>query len=136
VSDRGCIEQGCGREPFSLGLCRDHFEAERPRAWPRCAATDYIGVHFELRRYLGPARSYPCADCQKQAEDWSYQGSAPDERLGSSGPFSRDPSFYVPRCRSCHKRHDVAARTHCRKGHPLDEDNTDTTTATSAASTR
>lgn len=69
----------------------------------------YIAAHHRLRRQRGSATDQSCIDCGEQATDWSYEGGAPDERVvDDNGPFSLDPSYYVPRCRSCHTKFDAA----------------------------
>jgi len=70
----------------------------------------YHGAHKRIYRLRGPASSRPCADCGKQAQQWSYDGADPDERIDlGRGAFSLDPERYQPRCIRCHKTHDVAA---------------------------
>lgn len=75
--------------------------------------TSYSMAHKNLRKLRGPARSHPCIDCGEQARDWSYNGGAPDERMGfvhgHKRPlaYSFDPAYYSPRCLDCHKLYDT-----------------------------
>lgn len=69
----------------------------------------YIAAHDRVRALLGSASDHPCIDCGGRAKDWSYAYGAPNERMDSRHvPYSPDPSYYFPRCRSCHKKHDIA----------------------------
>lgn len=75
----------------------------------------YESMHNRIRAARGSASTYSCIGCEEQAAEWSYTGNAPDERSDIEGknagkPFTTDMNFYVPRCRSCHQRHDRAAR--------------------------
>lgn len=75
----------------------------------------YTGAHRRVYKSRGPAREQACVDCSSQAEDWSYAGGDPDELTALKGgyllPFSLNPAFYVPRCRTCHHAHDHHATT-------------------------
>lgn len=71
----------------------------------------YISTHNWLRRQRGSASDHCCADCGKQAEEWSYNGGDPDERTelrpdGSVGRFTRNTDAYSPRCTRCHRIYD------------------------------
>ena len=72
----------------------------------------YGAIHRRLGRERGPARDYPCVDCGRAAEAWSYARPDPvDERADRRGcPYSLDLSRYDPRCRSCHVRLDGHGR--------------------------
>lgn len=61
--------------------------------------------HQWMRRTLGLASSYPCIVCLRDARDWAYQHSDPEELYDpvSGEPYSLDPSHYRPMCRQCHK---------------------------------
>lgn len=78
------------------------------------ADAGYDTVHARLRAQRGKASEHMCVDCGGGAGDWSYIGGAPDERVERVGrydlAYSTDLNAYVPRCRSCHKRHDLEAR--------------------------
>lgn len=70
----------------------------------------YATIHTRLRRERGPARVYRCVDCGGQAEQWSYDGLDPDERVqhyrGQERKFSVDLGHYHPRCVGCHMSYD------------------------------
>ena len=80
------------------------------------SAPAYGGVHQRLRTSRGIAAAYVCASCQQApAADWSYVGGDPDERTqpvqgGAPLRYSLDPSRYIPRCRSCHRKADAGHR--------------------------
>lgn len=75
----------------------------------------YDAAHGRLRRINGPASQHKCRDCGEQAQQWSYNGLDPNERVGPhrnhKGDLSmcryspaEDPTpFYEPRCRKCHR---------------------------------
>ncbi len=62
----------------------------------------YFGAHSRTVRTRGLATEHVCQDCTEPAAEWSYT-EAP-------GEWSPDPAHYVPRCKSCHKRHDNLLR--------------------------
>lgn len=66
----------------------------------------YSTVHDRLRNKRGNARDQRCTDCGKQAHDWSYDGLDQNELVDQGHRYSPDSERYVPRCRSCHNRHD------------------------------
>lgn len=73
----------------------------------------YNTAHWRLRRERGSASGHQCK-CGAQAAEWSYVGGAPDEmrspasegRNGHGLPYSADPAYYEPMCRSCHTKRD------------------------------
>ena len=79
------------------------------RNWTGDAAT-YSAVHQRIRSSRGAASDHPCEDCGSPAEDWSYRGGCPDERIeprkGLLMPFSLNPTLYDPRCKTCHRNFD------------------------------
>lgn len=97
---------------------RDRFEKltlgkARRKRYPRPGIdTTYDGAHSEVRRTRGAPTEYTCADCDQQACDWSYDNADPDQftdrKTGCA--YSDDPSHYLPRCRSCHRKADHAHR--------------------------
>jgi hypothetical protein len=127
-----CSLADCGKPHYGQGFCKRHhnrwkrwgdpFRVERggtgwhghgpANARWRGADVGYAAVHDRLRRERGRASGYSCHDCGSPADEWSYLGGAPDERIDSrvKFPFSTDLTFYVPRCRSCHRSAD-AGRT-------------------------
>ena len=67
----------------------------------------YQAAHLRL----GRAADHPCTDCGTLAAHWSYIGGAPDERPSKRGvPYSTDPTYYQPRCVTCHHHFDQRAR--------------------------
>lgn len=73
----------------------------------------YSAAHNRVRRLRGAASNRQCVDCGVGAFHWSYDHSDPDELMahGRSGrpmAYSAKIEHYVPRCVSCHKRHDLA----------------------------
>lgn len=71
----------------------------------------YEAVHDRMRAYLGKASNYVCVDCGKQARDWSYNHTDPNETVavnksGVLAAYSFDSAHYSPRCKSCHNAFD------------------------------
>lgn len=67
----------------------------------------YEGAHNNVRRLHGAASDHACVSCGGPALDWAYQYGAPDEQVTAEGlPYSMNPQFYEPMCRSCHMRYD------------------------------
>jgi hypothetical protein len=68
----------------------------------------YGGAHDRVQCARGLASDHLC-NCGEQAAEWSYNGMDPDEVTGVLGQrgagfrYSLDPSYYVPRCVSCHR---------------------------------
>jgi hypothetical protein len=119
---QGCQVEGCSEPHFGKGYCRKHYRrfekygdpSFKPPArsgeshphWTGDAVT-YAAAHTRLRKERGKASEHLCVDCGKRAAEWSYIGSASDERVevdrrGKRLPFSADPKYYAPRCHSCH----------------------------------
>jgi hypothetical protein len=73
----------------------------------RRANATYGAAHKRLIYAKGRASAHRCVDCGKPAGHWSYTYTDPDELLSDRGPYSLDPNHYVPRCPTCHKRHDT-----------------------------
>lgn len=72
----------------------------------------YQAAHLRVVSMRGKAAAHACVDCGKAADDWSYRYGDPNELTGSNGcPYSPDPDYYEPRCKSCHRRYDKAKRT-------------------------
>ena len=71
---------------------------ELARAARQAASPSYAVWHKRVKKALGPAGSYACADCGEPAQDWS-----------TVNPSSDDVSVrFQPRCRKCHRRYDGA----------------------------
>ncbi len=84
----------------------------------------YEVAHVRMRKLHGQARERVCP-CGKQAEQWAYAHTDPDELTGSyvrpSGKvgtmvYSLDPAHYVAMCDACHRHYDVLARRIRRAG--------------------
>jgi len=71
-------------------------------------APSYQRVHTRLAEERGKASDAgPCVTCGRPAQEWSYDGTDPDHLHHEKGyPYSTDPSRYVPRCISCHRKRD------------------------------
>lgn len=68
----------------------------------------YIAAHQRTIKTRGKASSYKCVNCDGQGMDWAYMNNDPDEQVSTVSatlglPYSRNPAFYEPMCRSCHK---------------------------------
>lgn len=73
---------------------------------------DYSAAHDRVHRARGKADRYPCVDCGRTAQHWSYDHADPDERTSiaprtAGVAFSLHVEHYEPRCVSCHKRFDM-----------------------------
>ncbi len=110
---RACSD--AGRRENMSAAAKDRWADPAARA--RLSETmkrlgDEIGYgarHDRLRRAFGPASAHQCADCDRQADDWSLNAGVPPERLRADAigyqqglPFSMEDSDYSPRCHSCH----------------------------------
>jgi len=94
--------------PYIVKHQRDRDnKLEKHSRWSGESAT-YDASHQRVRAARGSASSQKCVDCRRQASHWSYTHSDPNEKSSSSGPYSTDPRYYVPRCVSCHKKFDLA----------------------------
>jgi hypothetical protein len=71
----------------------------------------YGTIHDRLYR-RGPARDHACVDCGEQAEQRSYDGADPDERIdpATGMTFSLNLNDYEPRCADCHAAKDAGLR--------------------------
>ena len=120
---RDCEVEGCKRPYHANGYCGYHgYRVEKygnPLAQgpgrgvgrKRMEVPSYDGVHKRLQRDIGKASQFNCADCGKQANEWSYDGGCPNEHWGLVEntfimAYSTDQSRYSPRCTSCHRKHD------------------------------
>ena len=69
----------------------------------------YTASHIRVYKAKGRAADHLCAHCGDPAEQWAYTHSDPHELTSPEGfPYSPDPEHYMPLCRSCHKRYDLA----------------------------
>lgn len=83
-------------------------------------AIGYLAAHNRVRACYGRASTHLCTDCGGQAAEWSYVGGCPRERFEavsrgngtvSDCAYSPDPTRYVARCASCHRKHDRSTST-------------------------
>lgn len=120
---RTCSVDGCAVRAHSHGFCPKHLRRWQKHGDPQHIAPitgrppagefpSYGAIHKRLTRSLGPARLHLCIDCGKPAQEWSYDGSDPDQiealERGSTVFYSLDIERYEPRCVSCHRKHDQA----------------------------
>ena len=71
----------------------------------------YGTAHAAVKRERGSASAYPCQNCGRPANDWAYTNDAGDlEQIDPRSGFryADGVEFYVPLCRSCHKRFDLS----------------------------
>jgi hypothetical protein len=115
-----CGVEGCGRSVRSRGYCNPHYRRWQRHGDPRAALPiaskttgdlSYWSMHHRLKIQRGPASAHPCAGCGAAAVCWSYVGGDPDERIEPRRRYrySIDVAYYLPRCRSCHRRATTAA---------------------------
>jgi hypothetical protein len=129
VSGGPCSVEGCEESDRDIGMCMKHAtrmrrhgdptvfiapEARKKLVGPENPAwigedVSYAGAHGRVRLAKGSASNYLCTDCGVDAAQWSYDRLDPDERQDEKGPYSTDPSHYVPRCVPCHKQFDLDA---------------------------
>lgn len=111
--EKTCSVDGCGKVVSARGWCTTHYMRWRAAKQgtirrPNDEATlAYHRAHKRVYSARGPARSWPCT-CGSQAREWAYTHDCVDERQSALGPYSNNPSDYVPLCSSCHKRMDRA----------------------------
>lgn len=126
-----CTAEGCNDDARAAGLCENCYKRHRRNGttdytvkvqydrrgdknpkW-RGADAGYSAAHRRVAAAKGSAAGLVCA-CGAPTTDWAYDNLDPDERWGQNGPcvcaYSLDIEHYVPMCRRCHKRMDVARR--------------------------
>lgn len=120
-----CKIAGCEKSARQQGMCRMHYARVRRHGdaqavlGGRFRSRDehwnwqgerirYRAAHNRLYRELGAARNHDCVDCGEQAQHWSYDHAAEDERyeIQTGLPFSLEPEHYSPRCAKCHSWYD------------------------------
>jgi hypothetical protein len=74
-------------------------------AW-RGEGVTYAGLHQRIARERGRASEFDCVDCAGKAQEWSYDGSDPNEKRDAGMAYSLDTNRYEPRCAPCHRTHD------------------------------
>lgn len=113
-----CSVDNCERPITAKGLCKMHYYRRRNTGdvnhTRRPGVMTYKRAHLLIIKARGMATERSCIDCGKPAHEWSYNHADPDEVLGRNGPYlaaySLDKANYDPRCRSCHRHHDVAQK--------------------------
>lgn len=85
------------------------YSAKRSGASTPSNVVTYHAAHKRLAALWGSARLHPCVKCLKDAQDWAYDGTDPDELCTGGRRWSRYPEFYMPMCKSCHKMLDNEA---------------------------
>lgn len=114
-----CSVEECDKPARKHGMCPTHADrvrhygdplhghqpqdGENNHNWRGDAIATYGGMHARLKYLIGRARDFPCVDCGNRADDWSYIGPCPDERLSTKGrPWCTHIECFTTRCRSCH----------------------------------
>lgn len=103
ITGKVCTVGGCFRKHRRHGFCDLH--------WQRALPTAYNAVHKRLARKRGRAADHRCLCCGAQAHTWSYNHGDDQELISQYGfPYSTDLNSYIPLCRLCHRRIDLAVR--------------------------
>lgn len=126
---RFCDVKGCGKPHVARGWCETHYKRWQihgdpnhvePRIDPpvmhgaanpswKSEAIGYVGAHVRVRKQRGSASTYACRHCTKQATQWAYDHTDPNELVDDRGcAYSANPGCYMPLCGSCHKLFDLA----------------------------
>lgn len=120
---RKCSVDGCERPYHSHGYCGRHGYYAKKYGDPlaegvgqytgrhRMEVPSYAGIHKRIFYDRGRAKAHQCVDCSRRADEWSYDGGAPDEIWekvrGVFLAYTTDQSFYSPRCKRCHRAKDL-----------------------------
>lgn len=125
---RFCSLDGCDSKHSRNGYCKLHADrmrrhgnpyivnlgaAQRPQTGPlntgwKGSRIKYGSALVRVRRTRGQARQHPCVECGKQASQWAYNGTDPneltvtaDDKTAVQGMiYSAEPRFYQPMCRA------------------------------------
>lgn len=111
-----CLADDCDAQPRARGLCIKHYQRWQDHGDPNAEVhhsgwrgdeVGYTAMHERIYRMRGSATDHVCQRCGKPATDWAYDHNDPNEReeLGK-GPYSIDPTHYMPLCHSCHMKLD------------------------------
>lgn len=109
----------CGKPRSYRGtqvrLCQDcRTTAQQGEGNPRWLGdlVGYDAAHDRVKAAYGKAASHGCRHCSGTAAHWAYDHTDPNEKHDDpeEGPYSIDPTRYLPLCASCHKRFDDAHR--------------------------
>lgn len=120
---RGCLIDGCLVSAHSHGYCPLHLarwqkNGDPTHAGPRTGRPlngefpTYGAIHKRLARTRGSAHAHRCVDCDRPAQEWSYDGTDVHDLealvRGATVRYSLELEHYDPRCVSCHRKHDLA----------------------------
>jgi hypothetical protein len=86
--------------------CNDIVGDKNPK-W-RGENVSYPGMHCRVKAQRGAAGQHQCQWCDRQADEWAYDHTDPDEKRDGYGPFSTDINRYLPLCIFCHRSFDKA----------------------------
>lgn len=119
-----CSIERCTRSYHANGYCSFHGYRHTKYGDPmaegagkytgrkRLDIPSYDGMHKRLFYDKGKASAHSCVDCGNRADEWSYDGGAPNEYVnevnGSTLFYSTNQEFYSPRCKRCHRIMDLS----------------------------
>lgn len=113
-----CNFDGCEKPPAYRfrGLCRSHYAWVNKGKEKRVLSLWSVDIkpgaaHRRCRILWGRAAEHTCIECGNEAYDWAYDGTDSSQLYADNGNgtwtwFSRFPEFYMPMCRSCHRKRD------------------------------
>lgn len=123
-----CASEDCDKDAAVKGLCKSHYmkmwfdtrvgkgavDEKNPSTK---TSVGYGAAHYRVRVAKGRASDHKCVgynehECDQKAQEWSLNEGSEDVLIQASGheagkKFSMNIDDYQPRCRSCHRRHDV-----------------------------
>jgi hypothetical protein len=124
---RICAATNCDRFIQARGFCAGHYRRMLRNGTPGTTGVGvprgvrvgpenaswvggtYEAAHKRVEAARGRADVHQCARCGADAHEWAYNHQDPTEGH-HPWPYSLDPSFYDPMCRSCHRRMDHGRR--------------------------
>jgi hypothetical protein len=112
-----CTYEDCSTKHYARGWCFNHYRRWRRTGTPagrQFGVNHYRSAHTKIVRERGKASEQACLGCDSPAEQWSYRGGAPDERVSvvvlkgveRNAPWSASTDYYDPLCRACHLKRD------------------------------
>jgi hypothetical protein len=115
-----CTIEDCSGKHYARGYCPKHYMRNRTHGDPSTVfkpsppkrdVVSYSQAHRRIRESLGRAPEHACAQCADPAHQWAYNHEDPAKRMSTEGyPYSMNPEYYTPLCRSCHVRFDFLVR--------------------------
>lgn len=117
-----CSVDACETTARYSGYCVKHFRRVQANGDPHIVRKGgrptkgetpaWAAIHKRLDRERGKASRIACVDCGGPAREWSYDNADPDQLVDAKKgcAYSLDLSHYEPRCTSCHRIFDIAAR--------------------------